>query len=154
MRRKEREENNPEVLNEIIRTADVCRIALSNDNIPYIVTMNFGYIADGNGTLYFHCANEGRKLNMIRKNNYVCFEMDTDHNLYNGEKGCDWGMSYSSIVGYGKIEIATGSDDRKKGMDCIMRHYGGDREYGYDDKVLARTTILKLSISEMTGKKC
>jgi len=37
--------------------------------IPYIVPMNFGYeMADGALSLYFHCANEGRKINIIKKN--------------------------------------------------------------------------------------
>jgi uncharacterized protein len=43
MRRKEREINDIALTEEIIAKADVCRIALSNEDVPYIVTMNFGY---------------------------------------------------------------------------------------------------------------
>ena len=154
MKRNEREITEIHEIEKIISKADVCRLAFANDNIPYIVTMNFGYISGNDRTLFFHCANEGRKLEMIRKNNLVCFEMDTDHILYTGEKGCDWGMKYNSVVGYGNISIAGDSGIRKAGLDCIMKHYGGDKNYSYDDKVLSRTTILKLDILEMTGKKC
>jgi len=154
MRRNERGTSDILVIEEIIRKADVCRIAIANGNIPYIVAMNFGYKGIPEQRLYFHCANEGRKLGMIRQNNYVCFEMDTDHQTYSGIKGCDWGMKYSSVVGYGNISIVTENEAKKTGLNCIMTHYGGEGEYFYDEKVLERTTILRLDIKEMMGKKC
>jgi nitroimidazol reductase NimA-like FMN-containing flavoprotein (pyridoxamine 5'-phosphate oxidase superfamily) len=158
MRRSDREVSEIEVIEEIIKKADVCRIALAYDNIPYIVTMIFGYTNDPEQKLFFHCANEGRKLEMIRKNKFVCFEMDIDHQIYtrpgkDGRKGCNWGMKYRSVVGYGNISVITETEARKTGLDFIMRHYGDKNEYVYDEKVLANTTILKLDITEMTGKK-
>ena len=77
---------------------------------------------------------------MIRQNNYVCFEMDTDHQILKGEKGCDWGMKFSSVVGYGNISVVTEKAERIRGLNCIMAHYGGEGEYIYDDKVLEQTT--------------
>lgn len=153
MRRNEREVSDSESINSIISSSDVCRIAFADNNIPYIVVMNFGYSRGEPPCLWFHCANEGRKLEMIKKNNYVCFEMDTDHKIYGGEKGCDWGMKYSSVVGYGTISVVSDAVSRKAGLDCLMRHYGGDQDFTYDEKVMARTTILRLDITEMTGKK-
>lgn len=154
MRRNERGITDIQVIEEIIRKADVCRIAIANSNIPYIVAMNFGYKGIPEQILFFHCANKGKKLEMIRQNNYVCFEMDTDHQIYNDIKGCDWGMKYSSIVGYGNISIVTENEAKKTGLYYIMSHYGGEGEYFYDEKILERTTILRLDIKEMTGKKC
>ena len=153
MRKKEREIAEIAEIESIISSADVCRLAIANDNIPYIVTMNFGYTGGENPHLYFHCAPEGRKLDMTRRNNYVCFELDTDHAIYKGEKGCDWGMQFSSVVGYGKIFIVDDAAEKKAGLDNIMNQYGGSGVYSYDEKVLARTTILRLDISEMTGKR-
>ena len=154
MRRNERNISEIKEIEDIILKSDVCRIALANENIPYIITLNFGYMGSPVRRLYFHCANEGRKLEMISRNSYVCFELDIDHQIFTGVKGCDWGMKYSSVIGYGNILILTEPDLKKEGLDCIMRHYGGDREYQYDSKVLERTTILRLDITEMTGKKC
>ena len=153
MRRKEREIKDIESIESIISNSDVCRIAIADHDIPYIVVMNFGYEGGENPCLWFHCANEGRKLDMIKRNNHVCFQMDTDHNLYFGEKGCDWGMKYSSVVGYGNISVITDPVLRKTGLDSIMKHYGGDKSFTYDEKVMVRTTILRLDITEMTGKK-
>jgi nitroimidazol reductase NimA-like FMN-containing flavoprotein (pyridoxamine 5'-phosphate oxidase superfamily) len=158
MRRSDKEVSDIVVIEEIIKKADVCRIALAVDSIPYLVTMNFGYSNYQEQRLFFHCANEGRKLEMIRKNKYVCFEMDIEHQLYKrsgkyGRKGCNWGMKYRSVVGYGNISIITEKEAKKKGLDCIMKHYGDENEYIYDEKVLANTTVLRLDIKEMIGKK-
>ncbi len=153
MRRADREIQEVSLIEEIIYKADVCRVAFADENVPYIVTMNFGYTPNQEQKLYFHCANVGRKLDMIKKNNYVCFEMDTDHAVYGGEKGCDWGMKFSSVVGYGNISIVTEREAKIQGLNCLMAHYGGEKNYSYDENVLLRTTVLCLEIKEMTGKR-
>jgi hypothetical protein len=153
MRRADRKISGTQEIEEIIRKTDVCRIAIANDNFPYVVTLNFGYKSIPKQSFYFHCANEGKKLDMIRKNNYVCFEMDTDHQIYKGVKGCDWGMRFTSIVGYGNIFEVNEKEERISGLNSIMAHYGGDGNYTYDEKVFEQTTILRLDILEMAGKK-
>jgi uncharacterized protein len=153
MRRKDRQLRETGELGLIISEADVCRIALADNNIPYIVTMNFGYSGGEYACFYFHCANEGRKLDMIRKNNFACFELDTDHKLHSGENGCDWGMSFSSVIGYGKISIVEDRESKIKALNCIMAHYSDKKTFSYDERVLENTTILRLDIQEMTGKR-
>jgi nitroimidazol reductase NimA-like FMN-containing flavoprotein (pyridoxamine 5'-phosphate oxidase superfamily) len=153
MRRKDREIKDVSLLESIISQSDVCRIAFADNNLPYIVTMNFGYAGGDHPCFYFHCANEGKKMEMLRNNNFVCFELDTDHELFEGENGCDWGMKFSSVVGYGKISVVGERDARIAGLDCIMSHYSARKDFSYDDRVLGNTTILRLDIEEMTGKR-
>jgi nitroimidazol reductase NimA-like FMN-containing flavoprotein (pyridoxamine 5'-phosphate oxidase superfamily) len=153
MRRKDRKISEISDLELIISESDVCRVAFADNNIPYIVTMNFGYSGGAKPCFYFHCANEGRKLEMIKKNNFVCFELDTDHELYKGEQGCDWGMKYSSVVGYGRISILRVREERIAGLNCIMSHYSDRNDFSYDERILGNTTLLKLDIDEMTGKR-
>jgi nitroimidazol reductase NimA-like FMN-containing flavoprotein (pyridoxamine 5'-phosphate oxidase superfamily) len=153
MRRKEKEITDWEIIESIISRADVCRIAFADLNVPYIVTMNFGYDGNDKPVLYFHCAPEGRKIDMIMKNNNVCFEMDTDHELYKGATGCDWGMKYRSVVGYGSIYIVDDEKERERGLDLIMIHYGGGNATDYFPDSLKKTTILRLEILSMTAKQ-
>lgn len=154
MRRKDREITGINEIESIISRAEVCRIAITDNNIPYIVTMNFGYSGGEVKRLWFHCATKGKKLDMIRRNNYVCFEVDTDHYLYKGEKACDFNMGYRSIVGWGNIEIVTDEDEKRKGLDCLMLHYSGHKKYSYKKEAFERMLVLRLDILEMTGKKC
>ncbi|MCU0461255.1 MAG: pyridoxamine 5'-phosphate oxidase family protein [Bacteroidales bacterium] len=152
MRKKNKEVTDIQEIERIISRADVCRIAFADMNTPYIVTMNFGYSGGEKKYLWFHCANEGRKLDLIRKNNYVCFEMDTDHDIVEGSLACDFSMKYSSIVGYGYISIVDDPDEKKKGLNQIMFHYTGKKDFSYKPEILAITTILRLEITELTGK--
>ena len=90
---------------------------------------------------------------MIRKNNYVCFELDTDHEMITGSESCDWGMKFSSIVGYGNISIITEKEEKIVGLNYIMEHYGATGEFSYNEKILEHTTVLRLEVLQMTGKK-
>jgi nitroimidazol reductase NimA-like FMN-containing flavoprotein (pyridoxamine 5'-phosphate oxidase superfamily) len=153
MRKKEKEVSDIPELESIISRSDVCRVAFADKDVPYIVTMNFGFVSGDPGIIYFHCANEGRKLEMIRKNNYVCFEMDTDHEIETGKQACDYGMKYSSIVGYGFISKVNDSGEKIKGLNYIMEHNKGTGEFTYRPEMLSKTTVLRLDITEMTGKR-
>lgn len=154
MRRKDREITGIADIESIIVRADVCRIAMADKDIPYIVTMNFGYSGGSERKLWFHCAREGRKLEMIRKNNYVCFEMDTDHNLESGAEACDFSMKYSSVTGWGKIFIIEDPEEKKEGLNSIMNHYSNGNNFTYNPGLIDKTAVLRLDIMSMTGKKC
>jgi nitroimidazol reductase NimA-like FMN-containing flavoprotein (pyridoxamine 5'-phosphate oxidase superfamily) len=153
MRRKDREITDLSEIQSIIRKADVCRIALVDNNQPYMVTLNFGYQQGNPSILYFHCANEGRKLDIIAKNNITCFQMDVDHELITAKKACGFTMHFKSIVGYGKIYKVTDKQEKVKGLDCIMKQYSDKERFTYEDKMLEATTILKLEIDQMTAKQ-
>ena len=152
LRRRDRQVNEKSEIEAIISRCDVCRIAFADNNIPYIVTMNFGFLPERQ-CFYFHSACEGRKINLIAKNNYVCFETDTDHALVEAEKSCDWGMKYSSVVGYGRLNIVDDGIERKTGLDIIMRHYSNRDYFDYNESVMEKVKILRLDIEDITGKK-
>lgn len=153
MRRKEREISDRVIIEGIIKSSEICRVAFADNNIPYIVAMNFGFSSGDKPRLYFHCAPSGRKLEIMKKNDYVCFQMDTDHLLIKGDKACDWGMKYRSIVGYGRLSVVENHQERRKGLDLIMEHYGGSEKSDYDPGLLARTTLLRLDIDEISAKQ-
>ncbi|NMC96524.1 MAG: pyridoxamine 5'-phosphate oxidase family protein, partial [Deltaproteobacteria bacterium] len=73
MRKKERAIKDRKDIDGIIRRCRVCRLAMSDDDQPYIIPLNFGY--DG-FCLYFHAAPEGRKIDILKRNNRVGFEFD------------------------------------------------------------------------------
>ena len=82
MRRQDRELTDPADLLYVLEKADVCHLALSDNNVPYLVTMNFGLKHDQNLILYFHCAREGKKIDILKRNSLVCFGADIDHELF------------------------------------------------------------------------
>jgi nitroimidazol reductase NimA-like FMN-containing flavoprotein (pyridoxamine 5'-phosphate oxidase superfamily) len=150
MRRKDKEIEDKELMESILKRAIICRIGLSQNNVPYIVPLNFGY---KNNFLYFHSAKDGRKIDMIRKNNNICFEIDIDTKLLNAEKPCKWSMKYHSVIGFGKAFLVENSEEKRKALDIITEHYAGKSSCEYPEELVNKVTIIKVKIESMTGKK-
>ena len=136
------------VIEAIIREAQVCRIGLCDDGQPYIVPVSFGYEDD---TLYFHCSKKGRKIDVLRKNNAVCFELDVDREIVRSGDACNWSVKYRSVIGFGKAFFAQGLAEKTKALDLIVTHYGG-RPTEYSEAMLRKTTIVRVEIQSMTAK--
>ena len=150
MRRKEKEITEREVLDEVLHMAPICRLAMSDNDQPYVIPLNFGY---EDNALYFHCAREGKKLDILRKNNRVCFELDVDHELVKGESGCEWGMKGRSVVGIGKAFLINDTVGKQRAFDIIMKHYGAPAPFSYKERGLEKALVIKVEIESMTGKR-
>jgi len=149
MRKKEKEITDIEEIEKIIKKAKVCHLGLVDNDEPYIVPVNFGY--DRNA-LYFHSALEGRKVELIKKNNKICFEIDTDVEIVSSEKPCDWTTKYRSVIGVGRAHILNSDEDKAHGLSLIMKQYS-DGEPGLDFEKLNSVLIVKIDIESITGKK-
>lgn len=149
MRRKEKQIKNKQELEQLISKADVCNLAMSLNDLPYVVPLCFGYVDD---TLFFHSADEGKKLDMIKQNPNVCFQMSIDSKIVVAKDACNWGMNYKSIIGSGIAVLIEEEEERKKGLDLIMKHYANGR-WDYKPDVLRKTTVFKVTIKEMIGKQ-
>jgi nitroimidazol reductase NimA-like FMN-containing flavoprotein (pyridoxamine 5'-phosphate oxidase superfamily) len=151
MRRKEKKITDIKEIEAIIQEAAVCRLGLAVDNTPYVVPVNFGY---EDNCLYIHCANVGRKLDMIKQNNTVCFEMDIDTEIKEGgQSACNWSTTFRSVIGYGKAFFVEESGQKKKSLDIIMRHYSGKTSFEYEKDALENVVIIKIIITHLSGKK-
>jgi len=155
MRRKEKEITGINEKLEIIAKCNVCRIGLSENNYPYIVPLNYGFsYNDGKLSLYFHCAIEGKKMDIIKKNNNACFEIDCDTKLIEGEKPCNYGYEFKSIIGFGKIVILDTKDEKSEGLNYLMKNLTGKYlKYDFNENELKNVIILKMLVDEFTGKQ-
>jgi uncharacterized protein len=149
MRRKEREIKKVAAIEDVLRRATVCRLGLCEDNRPYVVPVCFGY---KDNALYIHCGPEGKKLEILRKNNSVCFEVDIDNKLVKGDKPCDWGMKYKSVIGFGKAVFVEDIESKRKALDVIMRQFSANT-FEYPEETIRKTTIIRVEIENMTGKR-
>jgi uncharacterized protein len=133
----------------IIAKAKVCRLGLADGNQPYVVPLSFGY---HEMALYFHTGKKGRKMEILKKNNRVCFEMETDLEILPADNPCKWNMGYKSVVGYGRAVILEDPTEKQKALDVIVKHYGGT-PMEYDEKRVNGLAVIKLEIDGMTGKE-
>jgi nitroimidazol reductase NimA-like FMN-containing flavoprotein (pyridoxamine 5'-phosphate oxidase superfamily) len=149
MRRKEREITDPGEIEEIIGQAEVCRVGLVDGDEPYIVPVFFGY---EKGAIYFHCALEGRKIEIIKRHNRACFEIDTDVEIVGGQKPCGWTARYRSIMGVGRARILEDETEKVHALNVLMKQYSkGDSNF--DSDKLDAVLMVRIDIESMTGKK-
>ena len=152
MRRNDREIRDFTEIVEVIKKCDVCRIALHDAGYPYMIPLNFGMKTEGEQiTLYFHGAGEGKKLELIRQDNRASFEMDCCHELIVDKEGCRCTMGYESVVGRGRMEIVEG-EEKQEALRALMRQYH-EGEFPFRQEVAERTTVMKLTVEEVTGKR-
>ncbi len=153
MRRTDRELRDPGEILSILKQADACHLALADNNTPYLVTMNFG-IREKPLALYFHCAHEGRKINMLRQNNRVCFAVDVDREFFASESGtsCGYSMRFRSVVGTGPIAFVTHPAEKWEALSLITSHYAPGA-HRFTDENVARTMVLRLDVEEISGKQ-
>lgn len=154
MRRKDREITDFSRIMAIIEACDCCRLGLVDQNKAYIVPMNFGYeINDEQLCLYFHCAAEGRKMELLPKQAVVSFEMDTNHALAKGETGCEFSFLYQSVMGTGAVKEISEPDEKIHGLQKIMAHYTNKADWEFNGNLFSVTKVLKLSVSTLSCKE-
>lgn len=150
MRRKDKEISDRAVIDSILQEAQICRIAMSLDNLPYLVPVNFGY--DGK-SIYFHSAKEGKKIEILRENPVVCFEVETKTEVILADVACRCGERYYSVIGMGKAKFLTDMEEKKKALDVIMKKYAGDRKFEYETAEVDRILLIRIEITGISGKK-
>ena len=149
MRRKDQEITDIKAIEDIIRKGQVCHLGLSENGRPYIVPLCFGYKENN---LYFHSAREGKKIDILRKNKNVCFEIDIDQELVKGKKACNCSMKYRSVIGFGKAEIVEDVDLKRRALNIIMQNYL-EGFFKYPEESIKNIVIIRVEIESMTGKK-
>ena len=150
MRRGEKEITDTAELEEILKGGTVCRIAMIDGQVPYLVPMNYGYT---DGSIYMHCAREGRKVDILRAKNQVCFEIEKDVELVYSDRACSLTTHFKSIIGYGRITEIEDPSDKRRGLMILMNQYSDKPDWEFPDEALAKILVLRLDIESMTGKR-
>jgi uncharacterized protein len=150
MRRKDREIIDHKLIDDILSNSIICRVAMMDGDKPYIVPLNYGYC---DNALFIHSASVGKKIELLKLNNKVCFEIDVEGELIKADISCDWSINYCSLIGYGTMDIITDFDEKQAGLDIIMKQHGKSENNIYKKSNVEAIVILKLNIEQITGKQ-
>ncbi len=138
----------PDAIASVIRKSTVCRLGMSDGDQPYVIPMSFGY---QNGAFYFHCAQEGRKIAILRKNPRVCIEFDVDCRLKTGDSACKWGFFFQSAIAFGVAAFIEDATQKRAALDIIMRQYSSE-VFTYPETAMDKIVVIKVAVTELTGK--
>ncbi len=123
MRRKDKEITSEEEILKIVLNARVCHVAMHDEKYPYIVALCYGFDHQGDKkSLYFHVAANGKKLDLLRKDPHVAFEIEKDVSVFRGKNACDYSMKYESVCGTGTMRIVEEENEKIYGLQCVTKH--------------------------------
>lgn len=152
MRRQKQEITDRLEIDSILTTAKIVRIAFHDGAEPYVIPFNYGY---SDKKIYIHCALEGRKLDIIRKNPLVAFEATADDGPRNNnpETPCAYGYSYKCAAGTGNAFVVSDEWERIRGLNVLMKQQAGLSNPVYEPEKLAKTAVVRVDILKVTGKR-
>jgi uncharacterized protein len=153
MRRKDREVSDQEGIKSIIDKCKVCHLAMVDKGMPYVVPLNFGYeIEDDNLILFFHSAKTGRKIDILRENNAVCFEMACEGKLSDIKDPCNAGYYFESVIGFGRVEFIEEVPEKGRALTLLMKHQS-DRDFTFTEKQADSVCVFKVVSTDYAGKR-
>ena len=152
MTKRERQVTDLGEIARILEAGKVLHLGLAVDNEPYVVPMNYGHtFEDGKLTLYLHSALRGKKLDMIRANPRVFFEIDCDLMPFEGKLPCQYGMVYSSLMGRGTATLVEDVEEKIRAMVHLMKTQTG-KDFTFDEKLVSIVAVIRIDVEEYTAK--
>jgi len=137
---------------DIINRCEVCNVAMVGDGEhPYVLPFNFAY---NDQVLYLHSAPEGRKMEILKRNNKICVSFSTDHKLYhqNENVACSYSMRYKSVLLHGKVEFIDELEKKQEILNLIMKKYSSGDNFKYSIPALKNVTIMKVIADRIEGR--
>jgi len=128
----------------------VCRLALCENDTPYLVPLSYGY---ANNTLYFHSAAEGKKIGILKTNPTVCFEVESSVEVVADPLPCNWGMKFESVIGNGSAEFIEDLSEKKEALKVIMDQYGAPYTGNMKAEKAQTIIVFKVEIIKVFGKR-
>ncbi len=137
-------------LEEVIGKCKICRVGMVDGDEPYVLAMNFGY---EDQTVWLHCAKEGKKVEILKRNNKVCLEFDADHKLFARHEhvACSWRFAYRSVLIHGNALFVEDYDEKIKGLNIFMKNYS-DADFEYSKPSVDNIFIIKVPVGSITGR--
>jgi len=154
MRRKEREVTDISGIEDILLQCKTCHVAMVDDGLPYVVPLSYGYkILTGNVLeLYFHSALEGRKLDVLKRDNKVCFEISYEGEPVHSENPCNSGYYFASVIGFGEVVFIEPVDEKNEALSIMFKHQAG-RDVTFTAEQIKSVCVFKIVSKDFTGKK-
>ena len=150
MRKSKREIKSFDEIVDVLNRCDTIRVGLSGREYPYVVPLSFGFETEnGKIIIYIHGAQEGKKHDLIARNNKVCVEADICHGFAKTEHSVT--TVYESVIGYGTTEKVYG-DEMIKGL-CLLLAHCGYEGFPFDQSVTNILTVYKITLDSITGKR-
>ncbi len=151
MRRTDKEFTEQRKLRKVLRETCYMTLAMAREGEPYLVSLSHGYDEERN-CLYFHCASEGKKLDMLRANPAVWGQVIVDHGYV--ERECT--HLYATVMFRGRVSFIEEPDEKRRAFRTMLSQLEPDdkaRDKWMNVDGLDKTVFGRVDVEYMTGKK-
>ena len=141
---------NEKQIEELLKRQVTGRLGCHVNGDTYIIPINYNY---KNGIIYGH-SGTGKKIDMMRQNPNVCFEVDDIQSIFH----------WHSVIAWGTFEEIKDSDEKQQAMQGLIHRImplvespGGHPSHGITAKekdvdTLIETIVYKIKITKATGR--
>lgn len=132
-------------LEAFFRRAGEIFVSFSGGEFPYVLPLNFVWLE---GRIYLHCAFEGRKTDLMKRDARVGFAAALDVTIVR-EKSTTW---YKSVTGCGRLRAVTDTEEKRRALDALSLRYAARCPRPAPDAMVRRVNVLCIEIEEISGK--
>jgi nitroimidazol reductase NimA-like FMN-containing flavoprotein (pyridoxamine 5'-phosphate oxidase superfamily) len=152
LRKKDQEITDEEEMRAILREAHYVTLAMCLDDDPYLVTISHGFDAD-RCAIYFHCAQKGKKIDILRANPVVWGEAVMDM----GYDGPDCKQEYATVQFRGKVTFPQEDEEKRHGLTVLLNQLVADVDEFFakddTDKAVRKVNVGRVDVEYMSGKR-
>ena len=151
MRRSDRAQNREFSLGVIDRCTHGVMALSTGESIPYCLPLSFVRLEDN---LYFHCAREGRKTDLLRRSPQVCVTFVGDDRPVFVPPAM-YSTYYQSVIVTGAASEVEAPEEKAQALRALCRKLTPEHLDGLEaaiEKSLAVTAVWKIHMDEISGK--
>lgn len=143
-------ENRSEI-NEIIRACKTCYLAMSQNNEPYVLPMNF---ALDENVVILHSDQSGRMWETLQQNPKVCINWTLGEELawQDVRVGCSYRVKSKSALVEGTVEFVDDYDEKERCLHLLMAQYS-NRQFKFNAPAVKNVGIIKVHIEKISAKE-
>lgn len=138
------------VINAILKKCRTCYVGMSDNDVPYVLPMNFGIEGD---RVILHSAQEGRMWETIKKNPKVCLNWTLGEELawQDQQVGCSYRVKSSSVIIEGTVEIIDDNVEKERLFNIFMTQYS-DLPFKFNAPAIRNVGVFVVPITRLTAK--
>ena len=137
-------------MEELLQAESIGYFGLSMNGTPYVVPLNYSY---AEGTIIFHCALQGKKLDFMRTNPLVCFTVGRQLGpVRDHAAGTLCHVDSDSVICHGTAGIIEDLEERKIALNAFNRRFRPDAPDISMERV-QNCGVVKIKILEMSGRR-
>jgi len=138
-------------IDAILKNCRTCYVAMSDNDVPYILPLNFGIDGD---RIILHSAQSGRMWETIKKNPKVCINWTLGEELawQDVQVGCSYRVQSKSVIVEGIAQIIDDDTEKERLFKQFMTNYS-DLSFKFNAPAIRNVGVIVVPISKITAKE-